>query len=821
MSSSAKIELLLEGLNCANCTNKIERKAKELDGIKAVAVNFVTKTLSFEIDDMSKKDVFIKHVKDAVNKYEPGVVVTEKSNNKVSKKVLILKGHVCAGCSPKIEGKIMKLEGVKKASIDLISGKLIIEGNKRNLAEITEEAIKIVKKIEPGVEVIEENKVSDKKHSRGQCCGQHNHGQGCGHSHDHGHDHDHSHDHGHGHDHSHDHSASKQELIKLGIGAALFATGIIFKFSDMVEFILFFVSYILVGGEVLLRAGRNILRGQIFDENFLMAIATVGAFAIGEFPEGAGVMIFYQVGEFVQGLAVNRSRASIAELMDIRPDYANLKVGNDLKKVSPEEVEIEDIIVVKPGEKVPLDGIVIEGSSTLDTSALTGESLPRDVMVGSEVLGGFINKNGLLTIKVTKDFSESTVSKILDLVQNASSKKAKIENFITKFARYYTPVVVFSALALAVIPPLVIDGATFSEWFYRALIFLVVSCPCALVISIPLGFFGGIGGASKNGILVKGGNYLEALDNVDTVVFDKTGTLTKGVFKVTKIETKGNISKEELLEFAAHAESYSNHPIATSILKEYGKEINKDDIKSYDEVSGHGIKATVKGKEVLAGNDKLMKQENIEFDNVEATGTIIHIVVGKEYAGYIVISDEIKEDSEKAIRELKAIGVNKTVMLTGDNKHVAEKVAEKLGLDKVYSELLPHHKVEKVEMIDKEKKSKGKLVFVGDGINDAPVLARADIGVAMGALGSDAAIEAADVVLMTDEPAKLVSAIKIAKRTKVIVWQNIVFALGVKGIVMILGAIGIATMWAAVFADVGVALIAVLNSMRVLNVKNI
>lgn len=725
MSSTRKIELILEGLDCANCGGKIERKVVELDDVESASLNFVTKTLAVEIVSEDNIEAIIADTKAIVKKYEPHVVVLEET-----------------------------------------------KGNKS-------------------------------KH-QDSCCG-----GGC-HGDDHGHDHGHSHGEG-----------GKKELIKLGIGAALFATGLIFKFSDMIEFIIFFISYILVGGEVLLRAGRNILRGQIFDENFLMAIATVGAFAIGEFPEGAGVMIFYQAGEFMQGLAVNRSRKSIADLMDIRPDYANLKVGNELKKVSPEEVGIDDVIVVKPGEKVPLDGTVIEGNSTLDTSALTGESVPRDVIPGEDVLGGFINKNGVLTIRVTKDFGESTVSKILDLVQNASSKKAPIENFITKFARYYTPIVVFSALALAVIPPLVIDGATFADWFYRALIFLVVSCPCALVISIPLGFFGGIGGASKNGILIKGGNYLEALNNVDTVVFDKTGTLTKGVFEVTKVEAQGNIGKEDLLQFAAYAESYSNHPIALSIIKEYGKEINKDEIQSYDEIFGHGIKATVKGRTVLAGNEKLMKKENITFSSMDTDGTTIHIVIEKEYAGYIVISDEIKDDSAKAIKELKEIGINKTVMLTGDNKSVAAKVGGKLGLDKVYSELLPQHKVEKVEMLDKEKKSKGKLVFVGDGINDAPVLARADIGIAMGGLGSDAAIEAADVVLMTDEPAKIVSAIKIAKRTNAVVWQNIVFALGVKGIVLLLGAVGIATMWAAVFADVGVALIAVLNSMRILNIENI
>jgi Cd2+/Zn2+-exporting ATPase len=552
-----------------------------------------------------------------------------------------------------------------------------------------------------------------------------------------------------------------------------------------------------------------------------MKIATIGAFAIGEFPEGVAVMLFYETGEFMQGLAVNRSRKSIAELMDIRPDYANLKIGDKIKKVSPEEVEIGDYIIVKPGEKFPLDGEVSEGESMVNTSALTGESVPREVEVGSEVLGGFINKNGLLTIKVSKKYGESTVSKILDLVQNASSKKAPTENFITKFARYYTPVVVFAAIALAFVPPLVIEGAAFSEWIYRALIFLVISCPCALVISIPLGFFGGIGGASRNGILVKGGNYLEALNNVETVVMDKTGTLTKGVFKVTKVISSNGFSKEELIEYAAYTESYSNHPIAISILKAYENEVDKSQIEDYNEISGHGTKAIVKGKEVLAGNVKLMEKENIQYNQFDEEGTIVHLAIDGKYVGYIVISDEIKEDARKAIKGLKEVGVKQIVMLTGDNRRVAKKVAETLGIDKVFSELLPQHKVEKVEMLEKEKSKKGKLIFVGDGINDAPVLARSDIGVAMGGLGSDAAIEAADVVIMTDEPSKLVSAIKIANRTKRIVMQNIIFALAVKGGFLTLGALGYATMWEAVFADVGVALIAVLNAMRVMKVKNI
>lgn len=615
----------------------------------------------------------------------------------------------------------------------------------------------------------------------------------------------------------------KKEFILegLGIGAALFFTALLFKLPFWVEFGMFFVSYILVGGEVLIKAARNISRGQVFDENFLMSVATIGAFAIKEFPEGVAVMLFYQVGEFIQDIAVNRSRKSIAALMDIRPDFANLKVGDEVNKVSPDEVSIGDIILIKPGEKVPLDGKIIEGKSMLDTAALTGESVLREVEAGSDVLSGSINQNGLLFVEVTKDFGESTVSKILVLVQNASSKKAPTENFITKFARYYTPVVVFTAAALAVIPPLLVPGATFSDWINRALVFLVVSCPCALVISIPLGFFGGIGGASKNGILIKGSNYLEALNSVDTVVFDKTGTLTKGIFEVTKVNDFDSVAGVNLLEYAAHAESYSNHPIAHSIIKAYGQEIDKSVISEYDEISGHGIRVTVKGKLVLAGNAKLMAKENIYYEDFEEIGTVVHVAIDGKYAGYIVISDEVKDDSKNAIQALKSIGVKKLVMLTGDNKIVGERIGKVLGLDEVQAELLPYQKVEKLEILDKQKSPKGKLIFVGDGINDAPVLARADVGIAMGGIGSDAAIEAADVVLMTDEPSKLVNAIKIAKRTRNIVWQNIIFTMAIKGIVLLLGAGGVATIWEAVFADVGVTIIAVLNAMRVMKVGSI
>lgn len=612
-----------------------------------------------------------------------------------------------------------------------------------------------------------------------------------------------------------------KRLWRIIIGAAVLATAVLLSLNnEWLQIALFIISYIIVGGDVVKRAVKNIFKGQVFDENFLMSIATIGAFFIGEYPEGVAVMLFYQVGELFQSYAVGKSRKSIASLMDIRPDYANVKKGDELVKVDPDEVQIGDIIVIKAGEKIPLDGKVIEGSSMIDTSALTGESVPREVEVGSDILSGCININGIITAEVTKEFGESTVSKILDLVENASSKKSNSEQFITKFARYYTPVVVIIAVFLAIIPPLVIDGATFSDWIYRALAFLVVSCPCALVISIPLSFFGGIGGASKKGVLVKGSNYLEALAETEIVVFDKTGTLTKGVFNVQEIHPEG-VSKEELLELTAHAESYSNHPISLSLKRAYSKEIDNGRISDVEEISGHGVIATVDGKKVMAGNIKLMKMMDIPYFKGELIGTIVHVAVNNKYIGYIVIADEVKEDSAQAIKELKAANIKQTVMLTGDNKSIGSKVAKELGLDKVYAELLPADKVEKLEELFSQKSKKGKLAFVGDGINDAPVLARADIGIAMGGLGSDAAIEAADVVIMTDEPSKIATAMKISKKTLKIAHQNIVFAIGIKIIVLILSAFGITTMWAAIFADVGVTIIAVLNAFRALNVKNL
>ena len=621
----------------------------------------------------------------------------------------------------------------------------------------------------------------------------------------------------------------KKRLGKIIISAIIFFIAVLIEkinflnideqIISMIQIILYVLSYLIVGFEVLKEAIINIFHGEFFDENFLMSIATIGAFAIQEFPEAVAVMLFYQVGEYFQSYAVKKSRKSITSLMDIRPDYANVKIDGKLEKKSPEEVKIGDTIVVKPGEKVPLDGIVVEGSSMLDTSALTGESVPREVNINDKILSGCINLNGVLEIRVEKEFGESTVSKILDLVENATNKKAKTENFITKFSKYYTPIVVFLALIIAFIPPF-ITKTDMLGWVYRALTFLVVSCPCALVISVPLSFFSGIGSASKKGILVKGSNYLELLSKTEIAVFDKTGTLTEGVFDVQKIANEKWIDQEKLLELSAYCESYSNHPISLSIQKSYEKEIDKKRILDSKEVAGKGIISKIDEKQVACGNIKLMKELNLEnVKPVEEMGTVVYVAINKQYAGYILISDKIKEDSKKAIQELKQAGVKKTVMLTGDNKDVAEKVNQELKLDEVYSELLPVDKVNKLEELLKNKNEEAKLAFIGDGINDAPVLARADIGIAMGALGSDAAIEAADIVIMTDEPSKIATAMKISRKTLKIVYQNISFALIVKMGVLILSAFGLTSMWAAVFADVGVTVLAVLNSFRALKSK--
>ena len=708
--------------------------------------------------------------------------------------MLSIEGLDCPNCAAKVERKINTLEGIKEATVDFLGKKIVVLADEISENELVELIQTEVDKIEDGVKVFVPKVQAGESSSEEEDTGK-----------------------------------IKKKLL---IGGVLFVLGIFVpKTLFIPKLAVFLVSYLVIGGDVLLSAFKNILNGQVFDENFLMAIATIGAFAIGEYPEGVAVMLFYQLGELLQGIAVNNSRKSIVSLMDIRPDYANIKVGEGIKKVSPEEIKVGEIIVVKPGEKVPLDGKIVKGASTFDTSALTGESLPREAKAGDDVLSGFINKNGLIEIQVAKVFSESTVSKILYLMENAGSKKSKTENFITKFARYYTPAVVITALIVAIIPPLLIQGATFSDWIYRALIFLVVSCPCALVISIPLGFFGGIGGASRHGILIKGTNYLEVLNNLESVVMDKTGTLTKGIFKVTEVNTENNIkindfqnnktelTKPLLLKYAAHIEKFSNHPIAQSIVAEYENSVSKVDenvVKDFEEISGFGIKVNINNHQFLAGNSKLMNLENITFDKKENLGTAIYLAADGKYIGNILISDEVKEDSARAIKGMKENGVKEIVMLTGDNEAIGKNIAEKLGIDKVFTELLPNEKVEKLEEIYKTKSEKGKVAFVGDGINDAPVLARADLGIAMGGAGSDAAIEAADVVIMNDEPSKIVTAIKIAKKTKEIVWQNITIAFAIKIVVMALGLFGDATMWEAVFADVGVALLAVLNATRVL-----
>ena len=783
-----KKELMLGGLTCAHCAETIGEVVKNINGVQRSHMNFVSKKLILEIDSCYDEDEVIKEVIQLIDSIEPGLdiqVVTSKQK-KVNKEDIILGGLTCAHCAEVIGDRVQSIDGVKNSHLNFVNKKLTLEiDSDINKDKVINSVIELIDSIEPGLDIQVQNKSESAKEIKKVEKKKDN---------------------------------SKKDLFKIIAGVLVFifafyqeATGIESRYS----LIVFIVSYILVGGDVLYKALKNIKNGRIFDENFLMTVATVGAISIGEPSEAVGVMLFYKIGEYLQELAVGKSRKSISDLMQIRPDVANLKVGNSLKVVDPEEVEIGDYIVVKPGEKVPLDGLVVEGNSMVDTSALTGESVLRTVNKGDELLSGFINKNALLTVQVTKDFSESTVSKILDMVENASSKKSKTENFISVFSRYYTPIVVTLAALLAILPPVFIKGALFSEWIHRGLIFLVVSCPCALVLSIPLSYFSGIGVASKHGILIKGSNYLEALRYVDTVVFDKTGTLTEGVFDVVKVRSV-DVSEDELMKFASIAEANSNHPIAKSILKYYDKQIDLNKIEEYEEIAAHGIKAKYENSTVLAGNEKLMKANNIKIERSTEIGTIVYVAVNNKFVGYIVIADKIKEDSKDAIKKIKEQGIKKTVMLTGDNKDVADSVAKRLKLDKVFSNLLPNEKVEKIEELYLSRSEKEKIAFVGDGINDAPVLARVDVGIAMGGLGSDAAIEAADIVIMTDEPSKIAQGIKISKKTYKIVWQNIIFALAVKLIVLILGAAGMASMWEAVFADVGVALIAVLNAMRIM-----
>lgn len=705
------------------------------------------------------------------------------------KKTYVLKGLECPNCSAKIEKEVGALECVTLSNVNLIKQTLTVEADESCSQDIFESISKIVHSHEPDVIVLDAE-TAKAAAADGQFSELYE---------------------------------KRNEIIKLAVGAAIYIIGLIMThFMNLPEYIelgVLIVAYIILGGNVVVQAVKNILKGRVFDENFLMSVSSIGAFIIGSYPEAVAVMLFYQIGEFFQDLAVNCSRRSISDLMDIRPDSANLMIDGKFQTVPPEQVAVGDIIVIKPGEKIPLDGIITDGESMLDTRALTGESVPRHVKRGDDALSGCINQSGVLTVEVRKLFHESTACKIIDLVENAASRKAPTENFITTFSRYYTPVVVILAALLAVIPPIVLGGG-WSEWIRRGFVFLVISCPCALVISIPLTFFGGIGSASRKGILVKGSNYLEALNKLDTIVFDKTGTLTKGTFEVSEIASAGGFSDDEILEYAAKAESFSNHPIARSIQNAYGQTVDNSNLSDYTEIPGKGISVTDNtegdSRRIIVGNSKAMEEFGIEFSRCDKTGTKMYVAVNQKFAGCIVISDEVKPDSGKAISKLKALGVQKTVMLTGDNTEIAKSVAAELGIDEYYAELLPGQKVERLEQLESRKKTGGKIAFVGDGINDAPVLARADVGIAMGGLGSDAAIEAADVVLMTDEPTKLIEAVQTARATRVIVMQNIIFALGVKAILLILGAFGIAGMWEAVFGDVGVMIIAVLNSMRIL-----
>lgn len=781
-----RVDFLLNNLNCAHCAEKINDKVGKLAYVENSNMNFVAKKLSVfaKAGDITKQHM--SEIAKIIHETESGLTVSLLKNKVVGALEFDNKGNIVESGNTTRRGRT-----------DLN----VLYANRKNNSD-------------------------EHHHEHGESCG-------CG---EHHHDHDHGEEcgcGGHHHDHEHEEIKPKKvekpkekkeinkDLIKIIIGVFVYAFGIYeMAVGNTGTFgvVVFLAAYILIGGDVLLKAAKNLFRGQVMDENFLMSIATIGAIAIGEHSEAVGVMLFYKIGEYLQQKAVGQSRKSISALMEIKAEFANLVQGGKIIQVDPEEVEVGDVIVVKPGEKVPLDGIVTEGEAMLDTSAITGESVLRSVKPGEEVVSGTINTNALIYVRVTKEYGESTVAKILDMVENAGSRKSQTENFISKFCRYYTPIVVGLALAVAFIPPLVIEGAVFRDWLYRGLIFLVVSCPCALVLSIPLSFFGGIGSASKNGILIKGSNYLEALRKVNTVVLDKTGTITKGVFKVTEINPVG-MPEDELLRFAAIAEANSNHPIAKSIMESYNEKSNEEiklsEIDKYEEIAAHGIKVLYNGKTILAGSSKLLDSENVKYEKIDEVGTTVYVAVDGKYAGCIVISDEVKEDSKRAIAEMRKVGITNVVMLTGDNEAAAAKIAEEVGLDKHYSGLLPNQKVEILEEIAKEN-STGNTAFIGDGINDAPVLARADVGIAMGGVGSDAAIEASDIVFMTDELSKLPIAKRISEKTNKIVWQNIVFAMGVKVIVMLMSTGGVANMWEAIFADVGVALIAVLNAMRTL-----
>ena len=799
-------QMQVGGMDCASCALKIESSLEKLAGVTEVAVNAVTGrlTVSYDPQQVSQADI---------QKRVTSLGYTVASEKPASMQTLtaVVGGMDCPSCAGKISTALEKLVGVGEATVNLNNSKLTVSYNPQQVDETTIRD----RVINLGYTLSAPSPSAHNHQSNGH---EHNHDH-AGHSHDHGHNRDHDHGHDHSHSHGNGEFSLKRELPSVLIVVVLFAIGLIFEERlhntpySVAEYAVFIPAYLMSGWSVLKTAGRNILRGQLFDENFLMTVATLGAIAIHKLPEAVAVMLFYKVGELFQEAAVNRSRRSIKSLLEIRPDSANLKTETGIQAVSPEQVQIGALILVKPGEKVPLDGEIIEGQSQVDTSALTGESVPRSVKVGEFVLAGMINQSGVLTVRVTKRFGESSIARILELVENAGSKKATTEKFITRFAQRYTPIVVFLSLAVATLPPLLIPGATHAEWVYRALTLLVISCPCGLVISIPLGYFGGIGGAAKRGILVKGSTFLDALGSVKAVVFDKTGTLTQGVFKVTQMVPTNGFSEAELLRWAAAAELHSNHPIAQSIRQAYLEPIDESEITDYQEISGHGIQVKVGQSIVLAGNDRLLHRENIKHDTCNVEGTVVHVAVDNVYAGYIIIADELKPDAAEAVRSLKQLGMNPVMMLTGDSKAVAERVARSIGLDTFQAELLPEDKVTALENV---MQSGIKTAFIGDGINDAPVIARADVGLAMGGLGSDAAIETADVVIMTDAPSKVAEAIQIGRKTHRIVVQNIVLAMAIKGLFILLGIFGVATLWEAVFADVGVALLAVLNATRVL-----
>ncbi|WDV45635.1 heavy metal translocating P-type ATPase [Clostridiaceae bacterium M8S5] len=841
----------LKNLHCSNCATKIERALNKQKYIKSATINVATSKLKITLADGIDMSSKLQDIVSLIQSVESDVSIVDSKNKKPTSSCgcgqchhdyhsehnhddtfkvnkehkFTLNNLHCSNCAAKIERALNKQSYIKNATINVATSKLKITlADGYDISSELQNIISLIQSVESDVSIAEGDKAQKVTSSCG-CNHDHNHSHNhecvCGLDHAHTHDdHNRSDSHGHGHDHDHDHShddkLDKKTIASLIIGSIFFAIGLLFNLDKNIKLIIFSIGYLVFGYNVLIDAVKGLFKGRIVDEGLLMSIASLSAFFIGEYPEALAVMLFYKIGQIMESKAVNHSRNSISSLIDMKPEYANLKTTNGTIKVDPESVNVGNLLIVKSGERVPLDSVVVEGKTTFDTSAITGESVPKSITTGESVYSGFINKGNVITVKVTKKYEDSTIARILDLVENSADKKADTEKFMTKFARYYTPSVVIVAFLIAVVPSLLF-GKSFSTWLYRGALFLVVSCPCALVVSIPLGYFAGIGKASSVGVLIKGGNFLEALANLNSIVFDKTGTLTKGNFIVSSVVPENNLDKYSLLYYGAYVQAYSNHPIAKSIKKAYDKDIDESIIKDYKEKAGHGVEAIVNNKLVTAGNERFMKTKNIKINRIDAYGTIVYMAVDDVYQGYIVITDEIKRDSKEAIDSLQKLNIKNITMLTGDNKYTADKVASMLNIQDVHSNLLPQDKVSIFENILDKNTNNKSVGFVGDGINDAPVLARADIGFSMGGLGSDAAIEASDVVLMTDELSKIPRAITIARKTRAIIWQNIIFALGIKLIVMILGVIGLANMWEAVFADVGVTILAILNSLRILN----